>query len=102
MGADRWSRCPRCWRRANQDLVNRQVGLNASYGKVSLQEWVKESESLARETDLLDEMNETFRQSWDFSGLTDGVVHVEYSGSCTVCKLVLEFEEDHVIPGVDS
>lgn len=38
-------------------------------------------------------------EDYEITGADTGIVTVGYSGSCTVCKLSLDFTETHPIPG---
>jgi hypothetical protein len=40
----------------------------------------------------------TFREDYEIGGAEEGEVEVTYSGSCTVCRLALQFSHAEALP----
>ena len=102
MGADNWAKCPRCLRQGELALANLKLQVDASYGVVSVEVFDQKRAVLVEEQEKLEGENtfRTWRESWRIEGAEDGVVEIHYSGSCNICKLQMEFTEDHPIPGL--
>jgi hypothetical protein len=77
-----------------------QVRVDASYGQVPVDEFDRVRAALAQQRKDAEGAPKTFRETWQIYGADEGVVTVVYVGSCTICKLNLEFTEDHEIPGL--
>jgi len=80
---------------------NLKLQVDASYGQVSVEEFDAARANLAAEQIKLEGDNtfRTFREDYRIEGAEEGVVHVHYRGNCTVCKLKLEFDDQHTIIG---
>jgi ribosomal protein S27AE len=93
MSADNWARCPRCADDHAKDVERAQAALDASYGKVPLDQFDKmraEVASLRASTPP-----ETFREDYEFYGAEDGEVVAEYRGQCSKCGLSVKFQDSH-------
>jgi hypothetical protein len=77
-----------------------QVRVDASYGRVAIEEFDRVRAALAQQRKDAEKVPNTFRETWHVYGADEGVVTVVYVGSCNACKLNLEFTEDHEIPGL--
>ena len=102
MSADNWAHCPRCTRRAADVLNERAVAVQASYGKVPVNEFDEARRQYAEAVKAFEHRSATFREDYEITGAADGVVLVEYSGSCAKCHLSLDFSDVHIIPGADG
>ena len=102
MSADNWEYCPRCTRREEVRLGERQVEVDALYGKVSVEEFNTARAALDEEREAFTNRRATFREDYEFYGADTGVVKVEYSGECTICGLKLSFKDSRDIPEVDK
>lgn len=63
------------------------------YGKMPIEEWDTLREQASRPLD--DRERSTFREDYEFYGAETGTITVSYSGSCSVCRLSVSFEEEH-------
>lgn len=98
MGADNWAVCPRCLARAHKAEAAALAGVMASYGKVPVAEF---DAARAAIEPVHPESYATFREDYEIHGAADGVVKVDYSGSCRVCGLSLTFTHEHDLPVED-
>ncbi len=98
MSANNWAQCPRCTRRGEADLNEREAKVWGSYGKIPMGEF--DAARNAAQTDRAEFANRdrTFREDYEIYGAETGEVTVAYSGSCQECGLSLTFQHDHVIP----
>jgi hypothetical protein len=92
MSASNWAICPRCVTRATRDHDSRLADVMATYGTVPVEEFDR-ARSQIKEVDPED--YRTFREDYEIYGATDGVVTVDYGGSCSTCGLSLSFKDDH-------
>lgn len=103
MSADHWAQCPRCHQRRVKEVEEQHKLVDAAYGQVPLAEFEAMRDAAMRMSEALeDQKDHTFREDWRITGAEEGVVHVRYRGGCTKCRLTLEFDTDHEIPGVDQ
>lgn len=100
MSASNWDRCPRCLKQAEDVIDNLQRQVDEAYGHVPIDKFDQMRESLAEQRRLLTQSFQTFREDYRIYGAEEGVVKVRYSGSCSVCKLNLEFACAHPIEGL--
>lgn len=99
MSADNWTTCPRCKRRAEEADRKHAAKVAEAYGKVPLDEWDRmRAEPVPEGTS---ELQELFREDYEFYGAEDGEVVADYSGSCAACGLSIHFTHRHQIEGVD-
>lgn len=103
MAADNWAKCPYCHKAALEDIKARQKDLNESYGVVSIEVFEAKRERLAKDVLVAESITRrTWRESYAISGAEDGVVVVEYLGSCDECKKSFEFSARHPLPGFEE
>jgi hypothetical protein len=102
MSADNWARCPRCYRRGIEDLKTKVLELKEAYGVVPIGQFDQMNADLERDRRALERFEDTFREDYEFYGADTGVVKVAYGGRCTKCGLILEFQEEHPIHGIDQ
>lgn len=89
MGADNWAICPRCSERAQQENAAEHERVMGLYGRVDVDEFDRQRSEL-REVDW-DSIN-TFRESYEFYGASEGTVEYVYSGGCTRCGLAVKLD----------
>lgn len=94
MSADRWSVCPRCEHGRLEVIADRQAELDAAYGQLPLAEF--DALRAAQEQRCATRLEPTFREDWEFYGLEDCAVTVEYRGQCRTCALTVRI--DHTQP----
>jgi hypothetical protein len=101
MSADKWAYCPRCTQQGQTKLDKRAAAVQASYGKVPVEEFDEARRQHAGAVNVFERRERTFREDYEITGADTGVVTVGYSGSCTRCGLRLDFTDVHPIPGLD-
>lgn len=101
MGADNWAYCPRCTQQGRAKLDKRAAAIQASYGKIPVEEFDEARRQHAAAVKAFEQRERTFREDYEISGADTGTVTVGYSGSCAKCRLSLEFTDTHPIPGLD-
>ena len=99
MSADNWAVCPRCVARAKKAEAKALAKVTGSYGKIPVAEF---DAARAAIKPVRDEDYRTFREDYEISGASDGVVTVDYSGHCSTCGLGLNFKDDHPIPEAEE
>jgi len=96
VSADNWAGCPRCKAGNVDEVLRLEDALRQAYGKVSLEDYQKIQAQLtiAREDDdhLRDGGRRNFREDYEIYGAEDGVIKLDYSGSCTKCGLRVSFD----------
>ena len=102
MSADNWARCPRCTRIGAAQLKAQEEAVQASYGKVPVDEFDEARRKLAIDRKAFENRERTFREDYEFYGAEEGVVTASYSGQCRECGLKLKFSESRPIPGLDE
>lgn len=94
MSADRWSVCPRCTDRKRGELNADEEALQLSYGVISAAEFIKAQAVFVQKSKDVTAMPEEFREDYSVYA-EDGVVTVQYLGSCTRCGLRTDFTHEH-------
>lgn len=102
MSADNWAQCPRCTAVGEAKLQKRAVAIQASYGKVPVEEFDAARRLLTDDMAAFEKRTPTFREDYEFYGAESGTVTASYSGGCRECGLSLDFEDSHPIPGVSD
>lgn len=102
MSADNWAHCPRCTRIKLAEFDEQDAAIQAAYGVIPIVEFDKAREELAANKVAFENRQRTFREDYEFYGAEEGVVTVNYSGSCGECGLKLKFSESRPIPGLDE
>jgi len=100
MSADNWNYCPGCKARKIEEAEALERSVQESYGKISMEEWDSlRSRAAAAQAAIPDADTEngdpTFREDYEFYGAQTGVVHVRYSGHCSLCNLSIKFTHEH-------
>jgi hypothetical protein len=90
VSADNWTTCPRCEENARRRYEEEDERVAAMYGVVSPAQYAAARDRLVA-TDLA--LGETFREDYEVYGASDGEVHVDYRGKCTVCGLTVSVGE---------
>lgn len=95
MSADNWGICPKCVAAAEAEYAALQAEATEAYGKLPIEEFdaLRERASVPLDT----EKCRTFREDYEFWGSETGVIHVSYSGHCSVCRTGLDFKSEHPI-----
>jgi hypothetical protein len=93
MSADNWALCPRCIDNHVKDIKRAQAELDASYGKVPLDQFDDMRAGVANLRTSTPA--ETFREDYEFYGAEDGEVVATYRGHCSKCDLSVRFEHSH-------
>jgi hypothetical protein len=88
--ANSWRGCPRCFDRAHAEWAEKRDAVLASYGHVTVEEFDAARATIPPEP-VVDEFP-TFREDYEFSGASHGVLDASYGGVCTECGLSVEFE----------
>lgn len=102
MSADNWARCPRCTSTGLKALAARASAVYAQYGEVPVEEYIDARRQHTEAVDEFDQRQSTFREDYEIYGAEDGVVIVDYSGSCRECGLELSFTDKRPIPGLEA
>jgi hypothetical protein len=98
MSADNWAHCPRCTQREQAKLDERAAAVQASYGKVPVEEFDEARRQHAEAVKAFERRSCTFREDYSITGADTGTVTVSYSGRCSVCRINLRFTDTHPIP----
>jgi hypothetical protein len=91
MSADNWKVCPKCLARNLAELRELQKAVDAAYGKVPKEEYMKLRVDVDNFAHLKEE---NFRE--DYEIYTDDKLQltVSYYGQCTVCEETKTFKYD--------
>lgn len=89
MSADNWTACPACLDKARRHSENLKQQVIDGYGKLPITEW----DTLRAEAEKEVEIEQTFREDYEFWGAHEGTLHISYEGRCTVCGTGTKFEE---------
>lgn len=91
MSATNWAVCPRCKKNKREKYYNRELEVEAAYGKVPSDKYLEMVKALANEPDEDDE--ETLREDYEmYVGASDGLFVAEYNGECSVCDYHVVFK----------
>lgn len=101
MGADNWDSCPRCFEEATEALRTRRAKIDASYGKVSVEEFDQAREQWEADRAAHQNFPLHWREDIRVEGACTGTVVITYKGNCSKCKLKLEFEVQRHVPGFE-
>jgi Na+-transporting NADH:ubiquinone oxidoreductase subunit NqrF len=90
MSASNWAECHGCTVKAQRKAEESLAAAQASYGKVSAEEY----ERLRSQAQELFQVKpeQTFREDWEIYGAETGTVTVSYSGGCSKCGASASFE----------
>lgn len=89
MSADNYSRCPKCKRENEKEIIELEKKISDSYGKIPATEYL----ALLQQRDHPRVMEETLREDYEFF-LNDELLQIRYSCSCSICKFEYKFERD--------
>lgn len=87
MSAKNWQICPECERLAQQKSARALTKANASYGKVSAEEY----RVLCIKADAQPKLEETLREDYQ-QGIHNGQYSVSYRGHCQECGFMFDYE----------
>lgn len=82
MSADNWAVCPQCHAEREKNIEKRAGEINAQYGKVGRDKFIKMSDELNKFSEQKEQT--TLREDYE-QGIIDGEYYLRYSASCTVC-----------------
>lgn len=96
MSADNWAVCPRCKARLRVEMETERARVDAAYGVLPVDEFdAMRAAFIAR---AKAEPPTTFREDYEFWGVEDGVLRIDYGGECQVCGLTFTHRSEHPIP----
>ena len=78
MSADNWRTCPQCLASEKTRKAKEEQEASEKYGKISAEEW----QALIVKSRMPIELDETFREDYEFYMNDDGVFTAEYYGRC--------------------
>lgn len=91
MSADNWALCPRCVDNANTNQQELQSRVIEEYGKLPLTEW--ENLRKLANAGVDKEVFTTFREDYEIYGADTGTITINYSGTCTICGLSVQYDD---------
>ena len=97
MSASRWSVCPKCYIRRQEEKEILERELSDSYGKISVGEF---NELQARREQALAELensSEDLREDYEFYMDKDGNFSADYHAKCDNCGFEFEFHHKEKI-----
>ena len=97
MSADNWAYCKRCTEIELEKFAEREAAIAASYGVVTVEEFDATRRMLDQDKQRFERRQLTFREDYEIYGATDGLIIVDYSGSCTKCGLNVSFKTEHPV-----
>jgi len=90
MGADNWTKCPKCADKAAKEIDGIVAAAAACYGKVSAEEYNRRNtEALALKNSVF--QDDTLREDYEI-GIHQGEFYVSYGASCQVCGFTFSFK----------
>lgn len=92
MGADNWTHCPQCKLIATTLQEQAEAGLQESYGKLPVKEWLKQKGQVERQAAKPPE--QTLREDYEIGLDGEGVFEVDYRASCDKCGLRFSHKHD--------
>ena len=103
MSADNWTQCPNCTKDRVIDreatLVKAEKRASEAYGVVSAVEYavLAQDVSMAQLATESNDLNDTFREDYEFRMSLDGKFEVTYHGKCAVCDFTHVFAHNETI-----
>jgi Fe-S oxidoreductase len=94
MSASNWEICPRCLAVAQQAHDEAFQAVIEKYGEIPVEQFNKKR---AEVIPVQPEDYRTFREDYEFHGIPNGELVVDYYGECTECKLSLTFKESKTL-----
>lgn len=95
MSADNWAICPKCLSNHEEAVSKRQKDVEAAYGKVSSQEYLKllkDAEDKKKPKNL-----DTLREDFGIGITEKGEFFVSYRGGCDRCGLEFSYSHEEEI-----
>lgn len=96
MSADSWSVCPRCDDKIKKEYKKASDEIENSYGKVSLEEYRNLVDKL-KNIKKVEECGNNLREDYELGIKLSGLFYVNYSGYCTVCGFVFNYEYEQLL-----
>ena len=93
MGADNWTKCPKCAILANKKTAQVRDNINRNYGKIPQDEYDHLIEKSKEPIELLD----TLREDYEIYMTEDRFFEVEYSAACSKCGFKFEFKHKETV-----
>ncbi len=91
MSANRWSDCPRCKTKAEEDRANAVKEAEAAYGKLPAKEYT----ALAAKADKpLPFERDSLREDWEIRLTPEGKIKIDYYCSCEDCGLKFSLKRE--------
>ncbi len=88
MSADNWAICPKCEKIAEKSKEAFKLKVQEAYGKFSEDKYLKLTAKLKEPIKVEDQ--DTLREDF-YIGISNGELHIEYSGSCDKCGFEKKF-----------
>jgi hypothetical protein len=88
VSADNWTQCPKCEAEARKRDVRRLAKIQAAYGKVTSEEFVRAINEFSPEAGSHDN---NLREDYEQGMGKDGAYTVTYSCSCNTCAFSWKF-----------
>lgn len=89
MSADNWTHCPKCRLEEELELKEFKRRVDEAYGKVSSADYNKLRSDYVKAVNAAEADDDygtrTLREDYEFYGIANGVLHVDYSASCESC-----------------
>ena len=90
MSADNWTTCPGCYDKAQKEAIEEHERVAGLYGVVPVEEFDAERAALPP---IDPEIDNTFREDYEFFGASQGEIHCRYKGQCMTCGLSVEIKD---------
>ena len=106
MSADNWAICPRCLARARKAADDARAVIQENRRQAEIEDLpipemiFASAESALKEAEPED--FRTFREDYEFYGVTSGVLKVSFSGNCQTCDLSLDINEEYPMQGLEG
>ena len=89
MSADNWRVCPKCKVKHDKSIEASEKKLNASYGKVDANEFLKAK--MSHDELAAKKLDSTLREDYEIGTDEDGEFFVSYGCSCSACQWNYEY-----------
>lgn len=98
MSADNWAVCPKCLKKANDDLEKAREKLNKAYGIVPSIEYLKMFQETERSIESVSSyaMKAELREEYEI-GIDENNFYVSYSASCQECGFKYSYQTEEKI-----
>lgn len=88
MGADKWSVCPRCKKKAEDDRESLRQQIDYDYGVIPQDKYL----DMVKEYNTPIDLGQTLAEYYEFIMDDDGSFEVYYEGLCKKCNFVFNFD----------